>query len=75
MTIKEVVRDDSARVDQVKPDSSTSSRKIVLYDEPLTEVEVMQCDFIVMSAHHFLFDPHVADLMSHRCGLTQRFVG
>lgn len=72
MTIEEVVRGDSVRVDQVKPNSSTSSQWIVLYDEPLAEVELMHCDYIVMSAHHFLFDPHVEDLMSRKCGLTHK---
>ena len=72
MIIKEVVRDDSARADQVKPDSSTSSQQIVLYDESLIEVEVMHYDYTIMSAHHYSFDPHVEDSMSYRCELTQR---
>lgn len=71
MGFKEVDSDDSERVDQHGHVSSTSKNHIAPYDESLTEVEVMHCDYTKRSTHHFSFDPHVEDLMRCRCELSQ----
>lgn len=50
-------------------ESSFDSRAVS--DESLIEVGACYRNYIVRSARHFSFDPHVDDLMIHRYGLVQ----